>query len=82
MTILVVNHEIIKSIRIRTAVSCQMIKFHLDIPEHSFRQVVKCMMAIRWQHLTLSALDSGRVHHLPHALLHEKDTYCLPEGNQ
>ena len=40
------------------------------------------MLAIRWQLSTLSALDLDRVHYLPLALLKEKDSYCLPEGNE
>jgi hypothetical protein len=82
MTVLVVNHGIIKSISILTAVIRPMIKFDVDKPRDCFRQEVKWTLAIRYQLSTLSALDLDRVHHLPHALLQEKDTYCLPEGNQ
>jgi len=82
MTVLVVNHGIIESISILTAVIRPMRKFDVDKPRDCFQQEVKWTLAIRYQLSTLSALDLDRVHHLPHALLPEKDTYCLPEGNQ
>jgi hypothetical protein len=82
MTVLVVNHAIIESIRILTAVIRPMIKLDVDKPWDCFRQQVKWTLVIRYQLSTLSALDLDRVHHLPHALLPEKDTYRLPEGNQ
>jgi hypothetical protein len=82
MIVLVVNDGIIKSISILTAVICPMIKFDVDNPLDCFRQEEKWMLAIRYQLSTLSALDLDRVHHLPHALLPEKDTYSLPDGNQ
>jgi len=82
MTVLVINHGIIKSISILTAVIRPMIKFDVDKPRDCFRQELKWTLAIRYQLLTLSALDLDRVHHIPHALLPEKDTYYLPEGNQ
>jgi len=82
MTILAIKHGIIKSISILTAVICPMIKFDVDKPLDCFHQEVKWMLAISYQLWTLSALDLDRVHHLPHSLLPEKDTYCLPEGNQ
>jgi hypothetical protein len=47
MTILVVNHEIIKSISILTAVIRPMIKFDVDKPRDCFRQATKCTLAIR-----------------------------------
>jgi len=81
MTILVVNDGILKSFSILTAVIRPMIKLDVDKPLDSFRQEVKWMLVIRYQLSTLSALDLNRVHHLAHALLSEKDTYCLPEGN-
>ena len=40
------------------------------------------MLANRYQLSTLSALDLDRIHHLPHALLPETNTYLVPEGNQ
>jgi hypothetical protein len=40
------------------------------------------MLAIRYQLSTFSALDLDHIHHLGHPRLREKDTYCLPEGNQ
>ena len=46
MTILVVNHGIIKSIRILTAVIRLMIKFDVNEPRDCFHQEVKCMLAI------------------------------------
>jgi hypothetical protein len=82
MTVLVVNHGIIESISILTAVIGPMIKFDVDNQRDCFRQEVKSTLAIRYQLSTLSVLDLDRVHHLPHALLPEKDTYCLPEWNQ
>jgi len=59
-----------------------MIKFDVDNPRDCFRKEVKWTLAIRYQLSTLSALDLYSVHHLPDALLPEKDTYCLPEGIQ
>jgi hypothetical protein len=59
-----------------------MIKFDVDKPRDYLRQEVKWTLAIGYQLSTLSALDLDRIHHLPHALLPEKVTYCLPEGNQ
>jgi len=82
MTVFVINHGIIKSIRIHTAGIGPMIKFDVDTPRDWFRQKVMWKLAIRYQLSTLSVLDLDHVHHLPHALLLEKDTYCLPEGNQ
>jgi hypothetical protein len=82
MTVLVVKHGIIKSISILTEVIRPMIKFDVDKPRDCLREEVKWTLAIRYQLSTLSALDLDRVHHLPHALLQEKDTYCLPDGNQ
>jgi hypothetical protein len=81
MTVVVVNHGIIESTSIITAVIGPMIQFDVDKPWDCFRQEVKWRLAIRYQLSTLSALDLDHVHHLPHALLPEKDTYCLPEGN-
>jgi len=82
MTVLVVNHGIVKSIRIHTAAIRPMIKCDVDTLRDCFRQEVQWTVAVRWQLPTLYPLDLNRVHHLPHALLQEKDTYCLPEGNQ
>jgi hypothetical protein len=82
MTVLVINHGIIKSIGILTVVIRPMIKFDVAQTRDCLRQVVKWTLAIRYQLSTLSALDLDRVHHLPYPLLQEKDTYCLPEGNQ
>ena len=82
MTILVVNYGIIKSISILTAVIRPMIKFDVDKPRDCLRQEVKWTLALRYQFSTLSVLDLAHVHHLPHALLPEKETYCLPQGNQ
>jgi hypothetical protein len=82
MTILVVNHGIIKSISILTAVIRLMIKFDEDKPWDCLRQELQWTLAIRNQSSTLSALDLDRLHHRPHALLPEIDTYSLPEGNQ
>jgi hypothetical protein len=82
MTVLVVNHGIIKSITILTAVIRLMINFDVDKHRDCFRQQVKWTLAIRYQLSTISALDLDRVHHLRHALLPDEDTYCQAEGNQ
>jgi hypothetical protein len=82
ITDLVINHGIIESISILTTVIRPMIEFDVDKPRDCFRQEVKWTLAFRYQLSTLSALDLDLVHHLPHPLLPEKDTYCLPEGNQ
>ena len=82
MTVLVINHGIKKAISILSAVIRPMINFDVDKPQDCFYQEVKWTLAIRYQLSTLSALDLDRVHHLPHALQFEKETYCLPEGNQ
>jgi hypothetical protein len=81
-TVLVVNHGIIKSLSIPTAVIRPMINFDVHKPGDCFRQEVMWTLAIRYQLSTLSAMDLDHVHHLPHALLREKDPYCLPEGNR
>jgi len=47
MTVLVVNHRIIKTISILTAVIRPMIKFDVDNPRDCFRQDVKWTQAIR-----------------------------------
>jgi hypothetical protein len=82
MTVHVVDHVIRKSISILTAVIRLMIKFDIDTRCDCLRQEVKWTLAIRYQLSTLSVFDLHCVHHLPHAPLLEKDTYCLPEGNQ
>jgi hypothetical protein len=46
MTVLVVNHGIIKSISILTAVIRPMIKFDVDTPWDCFHQEVKWTLAI------------------------------------
>jgi hypothetical protein len=82
MTILVINIGIIKSISILTGVIGQMEKFHADILQDCFCQEVQWTLAIRYQLSTLSALHLDCVHHIAHTLLYEKDTYCLPKGNE
>ena len=82
ITVLVLNPGITKSISILTEVIRPMIQFDVDEPQDWFCQEVKWTLAISSQLSTVSALDLDRVHHLPHTLLQEKDTYCLPEGNQ
>jgi hypothetical protein len=82
ITVHVINHGIIKSISILSAVICPMMKFGVDKPWDIFSQEVKCTLAIRLQLSTLSAWDLDRVHHFPHPLLQDNDTYCLAEGNQ
>jgi hypothetical protein len=82
ITVLGVNHGMIECISILTAVIRQMIKFNVDKMWDCLRQEVKWTQAIHYQLSTISALDLDRVHHLPHALLPEKDTYSLPERNQ
>jgi len=46
MTVLVVNHGIMKSISILTAVIRPMMKFDVDKPRDRFRQEVKWTLAI------------------------------------
>jgi hypothetical protein len=46
MTVLVINHGIVKSISILTAVICPMIKFDVEKPRDSFQQEVKWTLAI------------------------------------
>jgi hypothetical protein len=75
MTVLVVNHGIIKSTSMVTTVIRAMINFEVDTPRDCLHQKVKWMLVIHYQLSTLSALDLDRVHHHPHALLSEKDTY-------
>ena len=82
MTVLVVNHGSIKSISTLTTVIRPVIKYDVGNLRDCFRQKVNWTLDIRSQHLTLSELDLVHIHHLSHALLQEKDTYCLPEGNQ
>jgi hypothetical protein len=59
-----------------------MITFDVDKPKDCFSQDVKWTIAISLQLSILSALHLDCIHHLPHALLQEKDTNGLPEGNQ
>jgi hypothetical protein len=47
MTVLVVNHGIIKTISILTTVIRPIIKFDVDEPSDYFRQEVKWQLAIR-----------------------------------
>jgi uncharacterized membrane protein len=47
MTVLVINHAIIKSISILTAVIRLMINCDVDTPWDCFCQEVKCMVAMR-----------------------------------
>ena len=82
MTVLVVNHGIINSISILTAVIRSMIKFDVDKPQDCFRQEVQWTLAIRSPLSILSAFDLDRVHHLRHAPLQETDNYFLPGRNQ
>jgi len=81
MTVLVVNDGIAKSISIHTVVIRPMIKFEVDKPWEYFQHEGKWTLAIRLQLSILSALDLDCVHHLPHALLQETVTYCLPVAN-
>jgi len=59
-----------------------MINHYVDNTQDCIRHEVKWMLDIRWQLSTLFAIDLDCVHDLPHALLQEKDKYCLQEGNQ
>jgi len=68
MTVLVVKHGIMESIRILTVVIHMMKKFDVDNPWDCFRQEVQWTLALCYQLSTLSALDLHRVLHLPHAL--------------
>jgi len=72
MTVLVMNHGMIQSIRIITAVIRAMIKFDLDTLWDWFRQDVKWTLIIRCQLSTLYALDLDWVHHIPHPVLRER----------
>jgi hypothetical protein len=81
MTVLVVNHGIIKSISILTAGILPVIKF--DVAQQ--RDCFVGKLSGRWPFISgfqHSALDLDLVHHLPHSLLQETDTYCLTEGSQ
>jgi hypothetical protein len=82
MTIIVINQGIVQSISILSAVICTMIKCDVHKPQDCFHQEAMWMLAIRSQPSTLSALDLDRVHHFPHAVSEEKDTFCQPEGIQ
>jgi len=68
MTVLVVNHEMIKSITILTMVICARIKFDVDPPQDWFNLEAKRTMVICYLHLTLSVSYLGHIHHLPQAL--------------
>jgi hypothetical protein len=82
MTIIVVNHGIRQSISMPTVVIRPMMKCDVDKPWDSFLLELKWTLSIRSQVSTLSTLDLVRVHYIRHALLQDKDTHCLPEGNQ
>jgi hypothetical protein len=82
MSIHVVNHGIIKCISIHTTLIRPMIKYDVDKPQNCFQQDIKWMQAMRLQLSTISELDLDCVHHLPYRLLPDKDTYCLPAGNE
>jgi len=82
MTVFVVDHRFINCISIVITVIRSMIKFDVDEPWYCISPQVKWTLAMRYQLATLSALDLDLVHHLPHALLPEQDTYCLPDGTQ
>jgi hypothetical protein len=82
MTVLVYNHGIIESMSILTTVIRPMIKFDVDKLLDGIRPELQWTLALRYQISTLAVLDLDCVHHLPHALLPEEDTHCLPEGNQ
>jgi len=59
-----------------------MMKIDVEkLPDCSHLEVLGTL-AICEHLLTISAFDLDHVHHLPHALHEENDTYCLPEGNQ
>ena len=47
LTLLVVNHGVIQTISILTAVIPRMIKFDVDIPQDCFCLEVKCTLVIR-----------------------------------
>jgi hypothetical protein len=59
MTDLVVNHGIIKSITILSAVIRPMIKFDVDKPRDCLVQEIKWTLAIRYQLSTLSEVGFG-----------------------
>jgi len=82
ITVLVINDGITKSISILPAVIHSMTKFVVDQPWDWFHQGVQWTLDIREQNSTLSLVDLDLVHHLPHALLQDRASSCLPEGNQ
>jgi len=69
ITVLVINQGIIKSFTINTSVIRQIIKFDVDNLWDCFPQEARWTLAICYQLSTLSALDLGCIHHLPHAML-------------
>ena len=82
MTILVVNHGIIKCISIVTAVIRTMIQFYVDKLGDCFRKAVQWTLDIPLHLSTLSVLDWDHVHSLSHHLQQQNNTYYLPEGIQ
>jgi len=80
MTVLIVNHGVIKSICILTAVIHSMTEFDSDKLWDRFRQEVKWTLRIHEQLSTLCALYLDGVQHLPHVLLKEKDTHFQLKG--
>ena len=82
MTVLVVNHRMMKSIIMLPLGISPKIKFDPDTAGVYFCQEVKWTVAMYSQLSTFSVLDVGCVHNLPHTLLSEKDTYYLPGWKQ
>jgi hypothetical protein len=80
MTVLFINHRIIKCISILTAVIHPMIKFDVDTPRDCFRKDVQGLLAICYQLPTLSAFNLDCVRHLPHALLPERILIVCQKG--
>jgi hypothetical protein len=80
MTVLVVNHGIIKSISILTMVVRSMMKSDVDTASACFCRELQVIQANFKLVSTHSALDLDRVHNLPHALLQEKILFISRKG--
>jgi hypothetical protein len=72
MTVLVIEHGITKTISTVTAAICPMRNIDQVTQRDCPRHKVNWMLAIQWKFSTLSVLDLGHVHHLPHSVLQEQ----------
>jgi len=82
MSVQVITYGYKKSITILTAGIRPMIKFNIAQARDWFHQEVMWPLQICLQLSTYFVLDLDRIHHCPHALLLQSDTYGLPKGNQ